>query len=314
MKVGREGAMSANPVHSNQYMEYLKVKHATTIVATVLDKGIVTATHLTRSAPNHGEVGQHLTEDAFMMSVQLHDYHGDLWVDGKPVVFPVSRKGNFTLYDYNRVWQADMKSAFDCVNFHIPRMALATLSEDVGGRSVETLNVRPGADVDDATVRGLVHALLPALSRPLWTSRLFVDHIGLALTAHMAITYGEARRLVPVHSGGLAPWQISRAMEMIEANLDGELSLTELATACDLSPAYFARAFKASVGIPPYRWMLLRRMERAQHLMQTTTLPLSAIGMACGFGDQSHFSRSFSKIIGHSPAVWRRERGMIDVV
>ncbi|WP_160003385.1 helix-turn-helix domain-containing protein [Rhizobium sp. 18055] len=304
--------MSVNPVHSNQYMDYLKVRQAATIVATVLDKGIVTATRLTRAAPNHGLVGQHSTEDAFMMSVQLHDYQGDLWVDGKAVTFPRARKGNFTLYDYNRLWQANMKSAFDCVNFHIPRMALAALSEDLGGKQVETLNVRPGADTDDATVRGLVNALLPALNQPERASRLFVDHLGLALSAHMAITYGEARKLVPVHTGGLAPWQLSRATEMMEANLDGELSLSDLAAACALSPAYFARAFKASTGIPPYRWMLVRRIERATHLMRTTTLPLSEIGTACGFGDQSHFSRSFSKMMGDPPATWRRERGKIE--
>jgi AraC family transcriptional regulator len=99
---------------------------------------------------------------------------------------------------------------------------------------------------------------------------------------------------------------------MIEANLDGELPLSDLAAVCALSPAYFARAFEASTGIPPYRWMLVRRIERATHLMRTTTLPLSEIGTACGFGDQSHFSRSFSKMMGDPPATWRRERGKIE--
>jgi AraC-like DNA-binding protein len=303
--------MSAHSVSSNQYMDYLKVTRANSIVATVLDKGIVTATRLTRAAPNHGLTGQHSTEDAFMMSVQLHDYHGDLWVDGKAVEFPRARKGNFTLYDYNRQWQANMKSAFDCVNFHIPRLALTALSDDLGGKQVEVLNVRPGVDVDDTTVRALVDALLPSLSRPERASRLFIDHVGFALSIHMATNYGEARKLLPVHSGGLARWQISRATEMIEANLQGELSLSDLAAACALSPAYLARAFKASMGVPPYRWMLLRRIERATHLMRTTTLPLSEIGIACGFADQSHFSRSFSAIMRDAPSVWRRERRAI---
>lgn len=292
---------------TNQYLEYLRVEQAETVVTATLAKAAVTATRLKRTTPGHGLVDQHVNEDAFMIAVQLHDYSGDLWVDDKRLDFPVSRKGNFTLYDFNRTWQADMKSAFDCVDFYIPRAALDALSDDLGGRPVETLRVDPGADVDDVSVRGLVWAMLPALERPHESSRLYLDHMALAITIHMAITYGEAAPLPPSHGAGLSRRQLRTATEMIDANLGGDIPLEMIARACELTPAYFARAFKASTGLPPHRWMLYRRIEKAKHLIRTTKLNIAEIGNVCGFPDRNHFVRAFFRLVGVSAGEWRRD-------
>ena len=149
--------MSA-PRTTNDEMDYLRVRDGQTIRTSALNQGTVTATRLTRDTPNHGFVDQHVTEDAFMMSVQLRDYRGELWVDGRNVALPVLRRGQFSFYDYNRIWQANMKSDFDCVNFHIPRAALTDLQEDLGPRRIETLDIAPGASIADQAVLGLVQA------------------------------------------------------------------------------------------------------------------------------------------------------------
>jgi AraC-like DNA-binding protein len=299
--------MSNKNTYNNQYMEYLRVKEASTVVSSVLDKGMITATRISRKSPGHGFVDQHATEDAFMLAFQLQDYHGHLWVDGRKVEFPVARKEHFTVYDYNRLWQADMISAFDCVNFYVPRAAFEGLAEDLGPKTIETLNVLPGVNVEDATVKGIVEALLPAFATPNHASQLFVDHLGLALSAHLAVTYGEARPSGNA-SAGLAPWQQNKALAMIDANLDGSLDINELATGCGLSASYFARSFKHSMGLPPYKWMIKRRVEKAQDLLRRTPLPIAEIATACGFSDQSHFSKVFSQITGTTPSAWRKTR------
>ena len=89
--------MSRHTSASNQYMEYIRPKEDTTVYSSVLNQGMVTATRITRSAPNFGFVDQHVTEDAFMLSVQLKDNHGELWADGKKGDFTESHKGNVTL-------------------------------------------------------------------------------------------------------------------------------------------------------------------------------------------------------------------------
>lgn len=299
-------AMPERSTASNQYMDYLRVESAKAVKTSTLSKSVITATHLSKDAPNHGYVDQHVTEDAFLLSVQLKDYHGDLWVDGRNVVFPTSRRGNFTFYDYNRIWQADMKSAFDCLNFHIPRAAITSLEADLGPGRIETLDILPGADMDDATVRGIAEALLPAVNAPENASGIFVDHVCLALSVHLAVTYGGAKALAPVHTGGLAPWQLNRAMEMMDAHLSGDLPVAAIAQACGLSPAYFTRAFKQSTGFPPYRWMTRRRIDKAMALMRNTTFSLGEIAYTCGFSDQAHFTRVFSGITGLAPGQWKR--------
>lgn len=290
----------------NGTMDYLRAPKVQAITSSILDKGIVTANRVIGPTPNHGLVDQHVPEDAFMIAFQLRDYHGDLWVDGKNVPLPVLQKGNFSAYDYNRSWQANMRSAFDCVNFHIPRQALTALDEDFDGKRVDGLNIAPGADVDDPVMRGLIGALLPAFETPALASKLFLDHMGLALCTHMAVTYGEAREVQPVRSGGLAVWQSRRATEIIDAGLDGDLQVADLARACNLSPSYFARAFKMSMGMTPHQWLNRRRIDKAMDLLRATHRPVAEVAMDCGFADQSHFTRVFSQIVGIPPGRWRR--------
>ena len=106
--------------------------------------------------------------------------------------------------------------------------------------------------------------------------------------------------------GGLAPWQQRRAKELMSANLNEELPLSRLASECGLSVRLFARAFRASTGMPPHRWLLRRRVERAKELLGTRVLSLADVAMFCGFADQSHFTRVFTAIAGVSPGAWRR--------
>jgi len=155
-------------------------------------------------------------------------------------------------------------------------------------------------------IRGLVNALLPTFTTPSQASTLFIDHVGLALCAHISVSYGDAREVSPMRSGGLAPWQLSRAKEMIDAEIGGNIQIAALARACRLSPSYFARAFKLSTGMAPYQWMMLRRIEKAKDLMRFGSLHLDTIAISCGFVDQSHFTRTFSKAVGVSPGHWRK--------
>jgi AraC-like DNA-binding protein len=106
--------------------------------------------------------------------------------------------------------------------------------------------------------------------------------------------------------GGLAPWQLRRAEALMSEDLTARVPLGQLAQACSLSVRHFARAFRQSTGIPPHRWLLNRRIQRAKELLGDSRLSLFDVAVACGFGDQSHFTRMFSAAVGLSPGLWRR--------
>jgi transcriptional regulator GlxA family with amidase domain len=160
--------------------------------------------------------------------------------------------------------------------------------------------------IDDPIMRALTSSLLPAFERPDQASRVFVDHVTLAVGIHVAKAYGGMISVARPVRGGLTPWQLKRAEEMLAANLQGDVSLAELASDCELSASHFARAFRQSTGLSPHQRLLQRRVDEARRLLRDRRLSLSEIALACGFGDQSHFTRVFARLTGISPGVWRR--------
>ena len=108
--------------------------------------------------------------------------------------------------------------------------------------------------------------------------------------------------------GGLAPWQVRRVTDYIEAHLSTTIRLEELARLARLSHSHFCRAFKESLGCPAHAYVMRRRVQRAQGLMLTTGESLSQIAAQCGMADQAHFCKLFRRLVGESPNAWRRAR------
>jgi AraC family transcriptional regulator len=106
--------------------------------------------------------------------------------------------------------------------------------------------------------------------------------------------------------GRLAMWQTKRVIDYIEANLGTDIQSKGLAELVNLSTSHFFRAFKVSVGIPPFEFITRRRVDKAREMMRTTDDALAQIAVACGLSDQSHFCRVFRRIVGQSPNEWRR--------
>ena len=124
--------------------------------------------------------------------------------------------------------------------------------------------------------------------------------------ARLLKTYAGLPRLGAKKRGGLAPWQVKRAAEMITENLDGNIHLCDLARVCGLSVSHFARAFRRSFGMSPCRWLLERRIDHSKVLLATTDLPIGDIAIRSGYSDQTAFTRAFGRIVGDSPGRWRR--------
>jgi AraC family transcriptional regulator len=108
--------------------------------------------------------------------------------------------------------------------------------------------------------------------------------------------------------GGFAAWQSRRLAAHVDANLSDKIVIKDLAASLDMSVGHFCRAFKRTFGTPACIWIRHRRIELAQGLMLTTGASLSEIALSCGMSDQSHFTRSFRRIVGETPSSWRQTR------
>ncbi len=96
---------------------------------------------------------------------------------------------------------------------------------------------------------------------------------------------------------------------MMDAHLDANIRVADLAAPCGLSSSYFVQAFKKSTGMTPHRWLMQRRVEKAKELLRNSETPAADVALACGFANQSHFTRVFSSVVGCPPGEWRRRNG-----
>jgi AraC family transcriptional regulator len=130
----------------------------------------------------------------------------------------------------------------------------------------------------------------------------------LSLVLMLELTRLERTTSAKPLRGGLPMWQQKRVVEYIEEHLAEEISLATLAQLVDLSLYHFARAFRQSFGVPPHRYHVARRIDRAKSLLQRPALSVTQIGIEIGFRETSSFTRAFRKFAGATPTEYRRHR------
>jgi AraC-like DNA-binding protein len=114
-----------------------------------------------------------------------------------------------------------------------------------------------------------------------------------------AVLTGEVSPSVDAASSSLI-----RARDYIAAHAHERVGLSEIAAVADLTPWHFARAFRRRFGIPPHRFQLSLRIDRARHLL-AAGLGGSDVAQRAGFADQSHLIRSFKRITGQTPTQYQ---------
>lgn len=152
--------------------------------------------------------------------------------------------------------------------------------------------------LDDPGAAGALDAffaLLPAAPHTLARR----EELAAAVARRLGI---HARRGEPVRAEREA---VRRALARIEADPAAPLSLGTLAATACLSPFHFQRAFTAQTGVSPRQWQLAARVRKARALLDRGVPPAEA-ALACGFADQSHFTRCFKRLVGVPPGRYAR--------
>lgn len=167
------------------------------------------------------------------------------------------------------------------------------LQSILGGRSLPFLD--GGVSSHPRLVRA-TRALLDDLTRPLESPECDDGLHDLAI----ALLEAAGAPLKPARVDYAA---VQCAREYVHTHLDDVIDLATLAQACGRDRWQLSRDFRAVLGASPYRYALLRRLDRARALMRTGHT-LADVASACGFADQSHFTRHFKKTFGMTPGNW----------
>ncbi|TYC53049.1 helix-turn-helix transcriptional regulator [Rhodobacterales bacterium] len=201
-----------------------------------------------------------------------------------------------------RVWsRIEDISALRHLDLHFDVGILARrLADDLEPGAID----EPRLMFSDDRVMALAQLIAAECETPTGLHDLYGDSIVCALfVALMRVDRKFSRT-----RGQLAPHQLRKAVEFIEDNAARNIPLDELAALTGLSAAYFCHAFKQTTGMPPHRWQMRARVNRAKHMLEASDLSLSAVAVGSGFADQAHMTRVFRQFVGTTPHVWRKSR------
>jgi AraC family transcriptional regulator len=139
------------------------------------------------------------------------------------------------------------------------------------------------------------------------SGRLFLDSIEQALAVTLVNNYAVRRPSPRTYRGGLTPARMRKVVELVHAEMDGDLSLEELADAAGLSITHFSQMFRESTGQSPHQFVLHRRVDRAKEMLRGAEMRVLDVAVACGFKSQQHFARVFRRVCRASPTAYRQE-------
>lgn len=155
-----------------------------------------------------------------------------------------------------------------------------------------------------------------ALSADVPTDRLLADSIGYGIAAEMLRSGIAVTGVTPPRysTSGTETKRMQRVASYIEDNLGVPMSLADLASISGLSVPQFMRVFRAEFGMPPYQWIISRKIDRAQTLMKSSSYSLTEIAYLLEFSSLQHFSSAFRKFCGISPSEYRTSIGRDQMV
>ena len=179
------------------------------------------------------------------------------------------------------------------------------LYKAVGGAGFDPDDGRSGAlgAMADATTLHVALSIALAAGEPGGGDPLLIEHLGLALACCVT------RLLRPrptVRARPITQQRLGRVVDYIESALGrSDLSVEEMAAVAHLSPYHFSHAFKQATGAAPHRFVLERRVKRAQVCLAKNDETLTAIAFASGFSSQAHFCSAFKRFVGVTPGAYR---------
>jgi AraC-like DNA-binding protein len=259
---------------------------------------------ISRMSIGHGQLGmspQIPPEDTFIIAMHVTEVpHLEVWRQGRCVIGQGYRPSSILIGNLREGYSANIFSPHETLAFYLPRIVLDEFTDEAGARRVSDFSCQPG--IIDPVMAHLGATLLPAFERPKEASSLFVDHVTLALLTHLCGRYGGTSADAPYRKGGMTQLQLRRAKEFLVKHVQ----LFDVARACGLSRGHFTKSFRVATGLTPYQWLQRYRVDTAKHILLNSTTSIADIAAECGFADQSHLTRVFSRLTGDSPAAWRR--------
>jgi len=159
--------------------------------------------------------------------------------------------------------------------------------------------ISPRLSARDPLIEHVVRALAAELAAPSPAARLYADGLAVALASRLLQGFATTPwRLAQT----LSKPQLRRIVDYVEANLDAELTLPELAAVAGVSVPHLTTLFRRTMGRSVHRYVVERRVQRARALLLAGERSIARVAYETGFAHQSHLARWMRRLLGVTPA------------
>jgi len=169
------------------------------------------------------------------------------------------------------------------------------------------VELRPSRKFADPRLSAMVAAVHAEMVAGFPSGRLFLDSVEQAMAVTLVNGHAVRHRPVQIYRGGLGSARLRRIKELVQAKMEDDLSLDEMAQSVGLSTAHFARMFRKSTGETPHQFVLRQRLKRAKAMLRAPDARVLDVAIACGFKTQQHFAQVFRDVWRVSPTEYRQE-------
>ncbi|WP_196485923.1 helix-turn-helix domain-containing protein [Burkholderia territorii] len=252
---------------------------------------------------NNVTIGNGNLKNSFIVGVSLSSGH-------QREILTESGQGTYKFKKYaihirnaNLPYSARIDGNYDFVLSEIPYSWLSEIDRSTLRRGIQELSAPIGHV--DCVLGNLVRSLFPSNREFEKVDPCFAEKIGVAFGLRLLDKYGEIHTRRKSGSSRLAKWQEDLAKELLLCGTLKATSISDIATACQVSTSYFIRSFKTATGHSPYQWQLRERIDMAKRLLYDNKLSVATISEACGFSDIHQFSKAFRKVVGITASQWR---------
>jgi len=169
------------------------------------------------------------------------------------------------------------------------------------------VELHPSRKFAEPRLSAMVAAVHAEMVAGFSSGRLFLDSVEQAMAVTLVKGYAVRHRPVQIYRGGLGSARLRKIKEFVDAKMEDDLSLDEMAQSVGLSTAHFARMFRKSTGQTPHQFVLRQRLERARAMLRAADSRVLDVAVACGFKTQQHFAQVFRDVWGVSPTEYRQD-------
>jgi len=233
-------------------------------------------------------------------ALHLHDYEGKLWI-GKSLIR--LRPGDVTLSPPHVESRYDLPRSGHhlCIHFDSAR------PETRGARFRLPLHFHLGPRAVSARERivCIIDHYRRAGDRGDSPSSVAASAALLELLLWLHV---QSRSRSTLARNSLAEESLARLRQVMDGSLHRQITVPELAAQSGLNADYVARLFRQRCGMTIPRYLLLRRMELARHLLLSSNFPIKEVGGRVGIPDPQYFNKQFRRVVGFSPTAYRLEQ------